>query len=165
MTVSTVPLVDLAAARARLRAATPADVSSVLACLRACDLTLAGVGADDVRLSVLEDRAGRIVGVTAFEVGGADALVRSVAVAPTLRGHGLGRLLAEAAFQGAASVPGVERLWLLASRNGSFWQRLGFRLVPTADLAAALPHTWQVTALVESGQIEREIAWTRAARP
>ena len=30
--------------------------------------------------------------------------------------------------------------------------------MPTADLAAALPHTWQVTALVESGQIEREIA-------
>lgn len=160
--MSSAPPVDVAAARARLRTATGADVPAVRACLEASGLSTAGVGADDVRIAVLEDRKGRIVGVTGFEVGGAEALVRSVAVAPTLRRHGLGRMLAEAACERAAAVPGVERLWVLDAASGAFWQRLGFRLVPTADLVVALPHTWQVVALVESGGIERQIAWTRS---
>ncbi len=164
-TVSSAPHVDVAAARARVRTATRADVPAVRACLVASGLSTAGVGADDVRLAVLEDRQGRIVGVTGFEGGGPDALLRSVAVAPALRRHGLGRMLAEAACERAAALPDVERLWVLDAGSGAFWQRLGFRLVPTTELMAALPHAWQVVALVESGDIERQIAWTRPARP
>lgn len=154
--------IDLVAARARVRAASRADLPTVRECLVASGLSTAGVGADDVRLWVLDDRSGRIVGVGGFEVAGAHVLVRSIAVAPALRGHGLGRLMGEAACDAALAVPGVEQLWLLSSGSGAFAQRLGFRLVPTADLVAALPHAWEVVALTESGRIEREIAWRRA---
>jgi len=154
--------VDVAAARGRVRPAGPADTAAVLACLQSCDLTLAGVGTPDLHLSVLETRTGQTVGVTGYEAAGAHALIRSVAVAPSLRGNGLGAMLAEVAFDQATSG-GAEQLWLFSRRSGAFWQRLGFRLTPTDDLVAVLPHTWQVTHFTESGQITREIAWTRAA--
>lgn len=156
------PNVDLAAAHARIRPSGPADIDAVRRCLVACDLTVAGLGVSDLRLWVLENRSGQTVGVTGFEIAGIHALIRSVAVAPDLRKNGLGALLAEFAFE-QASAAGATQFWLFSSRSGAFWQRLGFRLTTTDELAAAAPHTWQVTSFVESGQINREIAWTRAA--
>jgi N-acetylglutamate synthase-like GNAT family acetyltransferase len=156
------PPVDVAAARARVRLAGPVDTDSIRACLLACDLTLAGVGSAELHLSVLETRAGQTVGVTGYESAGPHALIRSVAVAPSLRGNGLGVMLAEVAFEQAAAA-GAEQLWLFSRRGGAFWQRLGFRLTPTDGLVAALPHTWQVSDFAESGQLAREIAWTRPA--
>ncbi len=160
--MTVMPAVDVAAARARVRVATPGDTASVRTCLQACDLTLAGVGTAELYLSVLENRSGQTVGVTGYELASGQALIRSVAVAPALRGHGLGVMLAEVAFEQAAAA-GAEQLWLVSRRGGAFWQRLGFRLTPTDELVAALPHTWQVTALAESGDLAREIAWTRPA--
>lgn len=157
-----VATVDLAAARSQVRPAEPSDMAAIRACLEASDLTLAGVGSTDLRLFVLQTRAGQTAGVTGYEIAGSHALVRSVAVAPAMRGHGLGGLLAELAFDHATGS-GAHQLWLFARRTGAFWQRLGFRLTPTDELVTVLRHTQQVSHFMETGQVDREIAWTRAA--
>ncbi len=118
-----------------------------------------GVGEPGCDLWVLPDAAGRIVAVTGCEYGrGGHVLLRSVAVAPPLRGQGIGRALAEHTLA-HASAHGCTDAWLFSRTNGAFWQHLGFRLRPTADLVAAVPHAHQVVAFAASGHLEREIAW------
>jgi N-acetylglutamate synthase-like GNAT family acetyltransferase len=92
---------------------------------------------------------------------GRDVLVRSVAVDPALRAHGLGRRLAQFALDTAMHA-GAERAWLFSRRSGPFWQRLGFQPADRDDLAATLRNTHQVRLFQQTGQLGREVAWSRS---
>ena len=131
--------------------------------LRSVDLTLAGVDAPAVRLWVEHDERGEIIGSTGFEVSadGRNALIRSVAVAPGRRAAGGGSRLAHHALD-EARTSGAERAWLFSRRSGPFWQALGFTRTDRHELAAALPDAHQVVLFEQTGQLEREIAWSRA---
>ena len=89
------------------------------------------------------------------------ALIRSVAVAASHRSAGRGAELARFAMDQAAAA-GATTAWLFSRRSGPFWQRLGFEPAEREDLAAALSGTHQVALFRETGQLEREVAWTRA---
>lgn len=147
----------------RLLAVTPADHEDVLGFLRRVDLTLAGIGEPGVWLWIERDSAGVIVGMTGYEVNaaGTDALIRSVAVDPTRREAGAGTRLARFAMD-AARDAGARRAWLFSRRSGPFWQKLGFSSADRDALAAALPDAWQVRLFVETGQLQREVAWSAA---
>ncbi|WP_144760854.1 GNAT family N-acetyltransferase [Curtobacterium sp. 9128] len=140
----------------------PADVADVRGFLAASDLTVAGLDDPGVRLWVVRDDSGAVVGSTGFErsADGRHALLRSVAVAPTLRGSGAGTRLAAFALTAAAGV-GVERAWLFSRRSGPFWQGLGFESADRAALAAVLGATTQVALFRATGQLDREVAWSR----
>jgi N-acetylglutamate synthase-like GNAT family acetyltransferase len=135
----------------------------VRAFLERCDLTLAGLDAPAVRLWVERDDRGEIVGSTGFEVGadGEHALIRSVAVAPGRRVAGAGSRLARLALDEARAA-GVGRAWLFSRRSGPFWQKLGFAGADRDELARALPDAHQVVLFRQTGQLEREVAWSRA---
>ncbi|MCL2515495.1 MAG: GNAT family N-acetyltransferase [Microbacteriaceae bacterium] len=146
-----------------LDAVTTADVEDVRAFLAAVDLTLSGLDAPTVRLWIERDVAGAIVGCTGFELS-ADArhaLIRSVGVATEHRTVGAGSRLARHALD-EASAAGAQRAWLFSRRSGPFWQKLGFEPADRGALAAALADTHQVRLFVASGQLEREVAWSRA---
>jgi N-acetylglutamate synthase-like GNAT family acetyltransferase len=130
--------------------------------LERVDLTLAGLDAPGVRLWVEIDD-GEIVGSTGYELSndGEHALIRSVAVAPGRRAVGAGSRLAQLALDEARAV-GARRAWLFSRRSGPFWQRLGFARADRDELAAALPDAHQVVLFRQTGQLEREIAWSRA---
>jgi N-acetylglutamate synthase-like GNAT family acetyltransferase len=128
--------------------------------LRSVDLTVSGIGEPDVRLWIDLDVDGRIVGSTGFELDGEDALLRSVAVHPSLRGSGRGTELARFALDGVAAL-GARRAWLFSRRSGPFWQNLGFELADITELAEALGSTHQVRAFAASGQLRYETAWSR----
>jgi N-acetylglutamate synthase-like GNAT family acetyltransferase len=132
-----------------------ADVAALHAFLAAADLTVTGL--DD------PDAAGRITGSTGVELSadGRHALVRSVAVDPALRSGGLGSALARHALAEAAAA-GAERAWLFSRRSGPFWRGLGFAEADRDALAAALPDARQLVAFRASGQLAREVAWSRA---
>lgn len=51
--------------------------------------------------------------------------------------------------------------WLFSRRSGPFWQSLGFVAADREELVARLGDTHQVSLFVRTGQIEREVAWTR----
>ncbi|PPF79518.1 GNAT family N-acetyltransferase [Subtercola sp. Z020] len=109
------------------------------------------------------DANGEIVGSTGFELSTdrMHVLIRSVAVAPQLRAAGAGSRLARYAMDQAHAL-GATRAWLFSRRSGPFWQQLGFVGADKYELAAALSETHQVRLFVESGQLEREIAWSRS---
>lgn len=129
--------------------------------LRLVDLTVSGIGEPQLQLWIDLDTDGRIVGSTGLELSGTDALLRSVAVHPSLRGSGRGTELAQFALDRATSL-GATRVWLFSRRSGPFWQRLGFEPADLAELAEALASTHQVMAFAASGQLRYETAWSRA---
>jgi N-acetylglutamate synthase-like GNAT family acetyltransferase len=112
---------------------------------------------------VKRDYSGKIIGSTGFELSRdrAHALIRSVAVALMYRTSGAGSRLARYAMDQARGA-GAVRAWLFSRRSGPFWQKLGFTSADRHELAAALPETHQVRLFIESGQLEREVAWSQA---
>jgi len=139
-----------------------ADVDAVRDFLAACDLTVAGLDAPAVRLWVLRDAHGTVTGTTGYETGpdGRHALLRSVAVGPSLCGSGTGTALARFALA-EAHAAGAERAWLFSRRSGPFWQGLGFDPADRDELATVLRGTTQVELFRATGQLEREVAWSR----
>ncbi|OEI67589.1 GNAT family N-acetyltransferase [Curtobacterium sp. ER1/6] len=144
----------------------PEDVDEVHAFLSACDLTVAGLSDPGVRLWTVRDAAGTVVGTTGYETGpdGRHALLRSVAVEPTLRGSGRGAALARFAMT-EASAAGARRAWLFSRRSGPFWQGLGFAAADRQELATVLAGTAQVELFRSTGQLAREVAWSRSLVP
>jgi N-acetylglutamate synthase-like GNAT family acetyltransferase len=128
--------------------------------LRSADLMASGVGEPDVRLWVDLDADGRIVASTGFELRGQDALLRCLAVHPSLRGAGRGTELARFAIEQAEAL-GAQRAWVLSRRWAPFWASVGFEPAHTAELATALADTHQVRALTESRLLRYETAWSR----
>jgi N-acetylglutamate synthase-like GNAT family acetyltransferase len=111
---------------------------------------------------VEHDADGTVVGSTGYECSrdGRDVLVRSVAVAADRRSAGAGTRLARFALDRAADE-GAERAWLFSRRSGPFWQGLEFVPADRQALVAALPETQQVRLFLTTGQLDREVAWTR----
>jgi N-acetylglutamate synthase-like GNAT family acetyltransferase len=139
-----------------------ADVEQLREFLRDADLTLSGLDDESVRLWVEHDADGTVVGSTGYECSrdGRDVLVRSVAVAADRRSAGAGTRLARFALDRAADE-GAERAWLFSRRSGPFWQGLEFVPADRQALVAALPETQQVRLFLTTGQLDREVAWTR----
>ena len=119
-----------------LRAATRADWDAIAALLGACGLPLAGAE-PHVEEFVVATRGDAIVGCAGLERHGAAALLRSVAVAPELRGTGLGVALVEAAIA-RARAGGVDTLALLTTTAERYFPRFGFRVAPRDALPESL---------------------------
>jgi len=139
------------------------EVDALREFLRDVDLTLAGLDEPTISIWLERDADSEIIGSTGFELSNdrKHALIRSVAVAPQHRAAGAGSRLARYAM-GQAYAVGATRAWLFSRRSGPFWQQLGFTSADKYELAAALPETHQVRLFVESGQLEREVAWSRS---
>ncbi|WP_345542603.1 GNAT family N-acetyltransferase [Microbacterium jejuense] len=140
----------------------PDDVPALTAFLHEVDLTLSGLNAASVRLWIERDETGAIVGSTGYEISrdGHHALIRSVAVSPTRRSRGRGSALASFALDRAVEE-GASRAWLFSRRSGPFWRSLGFESADRDELAAALADAHQVRLFQQTGQLGREVAWSR----
>ena len=146
-----------------LARATESDMAEVSEFLRIADLTLSGLDSPTVHLWISRDvTTARIFATTGYESSedGSHALIRSVAVDPELRGAGIGLELAQFAMERAVQA-GAKRAWLFSRRSGPFWQKAGFTSADTKDLAIALASTHQVQLFTETGQLGREVAWSR----
>ncbi|ASD23607.1 MULTISPECIES: GNAT family N-acetyltransferase [Cryobacterium] len=143
----------------------PGDTADLTDFLREVDLTLSGLDAPTVHLWIERDAVGSIVACTGFELSDDQehALIRSVAVHPLTQRTGEGTRLALFALARAAES-GAQRAWLFSRRSGPFWQKLGFEAADRDDLARALAGTHQVQHFVQSGQLSREVAWSRPLR-
>src|SRR3989442_9366365 len=75
-----------------IAAATSADLPALLELLGQSALPTAGL-ADHLDTTLVAREAGHVVGSAALELYGTTALLRSVAVAPRLRGRGVGQEL------------------------------------------------------------------------
>ena len=119
-----------------IESAAPGDVEPVLALLRHAQLPDDGVR--ELVPTLLVARVdGRVAGCAALEVYGRAALLRSVAVDPSLRGKGVGRQLTDAAIA-MARRRDVRALYLLTETAATFFQGFGFTFVDRSGVPAAL---------------------------
>ncbi|WP_151772268.1 GNAT family N-acetyltransferase [Streptomyces abyssomicinicus] len=147
---------------ASLTRVTGEHVAALTAFLDEADLTLSGLDAPSVRLWADRGPDGTITGSTGYElsVDRRHALIRSVAVSPAARRAGYGSALARFALARAAEE-GAEHAWLFSRRSGPFWQKLGFVAADRDAMATALADTHQVRLFASTGQLAREVAWSR----
>ena len=139
------------------------DLERLRAFLEESDLTLAGLDCGTVRLWVERDADHIIVGSTGYEISEdrQHALIRSVAVSPESRKVGAGSRLARFALSEAAKE-GARNAWLFSRRSGPFWQKLGFVSADREQLASVLANTHQVKLFTSTGQLSREVAWSKS---
>jgi amino-acid N-acetyltransferase len=118
-----------------MRRATPHDWLKMAALLATADLPLAGAQA---HLSdfFLAYRDAVLIGSAGLERYGDTALLRSIAVISTERGHGLGKALVQQALAYAASL-GVRQVVLLTTTAADFFLRFGFQPISRAEVPLA----------------------------
>ncbi|MCM2270104.1 MAG: arsenic resistance N-acetyltransferase ArsN2 [Thermoanaerobaculia bacterium] len=119
-----------------IAAASSEELAALLALLAEAGLPTAGVAAHLDAALVVRD-GDRLLGCVALELYGDEALLRSLAVAPTARGQGLGERLTAAALE-LAETRGARRVWLLTTTAQKFFPRFGFLEVTRDELPAAL---------------------------
>lgn len=112
--------------------ARPEDVGDVLRLLSKHHLPPDGLS-DHIGTLLVARQGGRIVGSAALEVYADGALLRSVAVAPTLQRHQLGRELTHAAIR-LAEDRRVPAIYLLTTTAADYFPRFGFERVTRGDV-------------------------------
>lgn len=122
---------------AEFRFASPSDETAVRRLLAASGLPSADISTDRQDIILALSGQQQIVGCVALEPYGDAALLRSFAVAPDLRGRGLGtalydRVLAQAAVRGAKTA------YVLTTTAERFCSTRGFEKIERADVPAAV---------------------------
>src|SRR5512139_3701066 len=108
-----------------LRAARAGDLDAVTELMGACGLPAAGVADQFGERYVIAEKDGRIVGAAGLELHGGHGLLRSVAVAPPMRGSGLGADLVRERLEWA-SERGIDSVYLLTETAERYFARHGF---------------------------------------
>ena len=129
------------------RPATAADAAAVERLLSACDLPTAGVAEilashpdDFLVVDAERGRRGELDAVAGLEVRGDNALLRSVAVSPRLRGTGVGQALVQRLVDGA-EARGLHGLYLLTTTAERWFPRFGFEPIDRAMVPAEIAGT------------------------
>jgi N-acetylglutamate synthase-like GNAT family acetyltransferase len=128
-----------------LRRATVSDVAAIESLVAAAGLPLDGLAACVVGGTAIAavDR-GRLVGVAATERHGRAALLRSVAVDPSARGRGLGRLLVARALDDARAS-GAREAWLLTETAAAWFAGLGWQGAARSAAPSAIAASTEFT--------------------
>ena len=130
---------------ARLRAASPNDLAHVERLLTASGLPTDGV-ADALRTFTVAESGNEIVGVAGLEVCRDNALLRSVAVAPEWRSHGLGRALVTRVIANA-EARGLNALYLLTTTAEHYFPSFGFERVARDVVPPDIRETTEFTSV------------------
>ena len=129
--------------RALIRAASASDLPRVERLLVASNLPLLGVR-EALENFIVAEADGDIVGVAGLELCCADALLRSVAVAPEWRSRGLGRALVTRAVSDA-EARGIRALYLLTTTADRYFPSFGFRKVERSEVPDEVRATQEFT--------------------
>ena len=127
-----------------IESAQPTDVQAMYALLQAYGLPLTGL-ADHIATASVARVDGTVVGSAALEVYSSSALLRSVAVAPPWRGHGLGGQLVRSALR-LAGEHKISRVYLLTETAPEFFSRLGFHNVERGQVALDVQQSVEFTS-------------------
>jgi amino-acid N-acetyltransferase len=123
--------------------ATPADLAAILDLLASHRLPRAEVERH-LATALIVRTGGRIIGCAVLEPYDTVGLLRSVAVAQSQRGLGVGIRLTEAAVA-LAQARGIKALYLLTETAAGFFPRFGFRPVSRDEVAPAVRQSIEFT--------------------
>ena len=119
-----------------IRSAVADDLPAVHGLLAEAGLVLGGLAELGDGLIVAE-HDGRVVGAVGVERHGPDALLRSLVVAPPVRGTGLGDALTAAAVEHAKRAT-LDAIWLLTETAEPFFAARGFVRMDRAGAPTAI---------------------------
>jgi amino-acid N-acetyltransferase len=135
---------DAEHAAPHVRGAAPGDLAAVEALL-----TVSGLPLDGVREAfgtfVIAESGTDLVGVAGLEVCCDNALLRSVAVRPEWRSHGVGRALVTRVISDAESR-GIRALYLLTTTADRYFPSFGFRTITRDEVPADVRATSEFSA-------------------
>jgi N-acetylglutamate synthase-like GNAT family acetyltransferase len=136
--------------------ATAADVAGIKQLLEINELPLGGVD-DHWKTFVVARDGGELVGCGGSEAYSNAALIRSIAVAPTYRSRGIGRLLVRQLLDRLSSR-GIREFYLLTTSAQDYFKKRGFKtcdrdevnpqLLASREFQDACPATATVMRLV-----------------
>lgn len=112
--------------------ATEEDLGEITALLLASGLPTAGVEQHLKTFLVARD-GGKLVGCGGAEAYSQAALIRSIAVDPEFRSHGVGRLLVRQLLDRLASR-GLRDFYLLTTTAEEYFRKRGFRTIPREEM-------------------------------
>src|SRR5258708_39602733 len=115
--------------------ALPGDAASVAELVAQNQLPLDGL-LEHLDTAIVARRDGAVVGVAALEVYQDGVLMRSVAVAPELRGQGLGHRLTGAVLELARDLR-APHAYLLTTTAEGFFPKFGFERIGRVDVPAS----------------------------
>ncbi|WP_417445691.1 arsenic resistance N-acetyltransferase ArsN2 [Kangiella sp.] len=98
-----------------------------------------------VQLFTLEQNE-QIVGVVGIELHGNSGLLRSLAIAESERGNGLGVLLLKHAEE-AAQIMGLKELFLLTTTAADFFGRMGYELADRTSAPESIAQSKQFAGI------------------
>jgi len=146
-----------------LTTATETDLVPLLALLEGADLPTAGF-IDHLATALVARDGGSVIGSVAIELYGEDALLRSLAVAPAVRGQGLGQRLVDAGLA-LARKRGTRRVWLLTTTAAQFFPRFGFEPVEQSALPSALGASAELRGACPISAVAMMLALCGSDRP
>jgi amino-acid N-acetyltransferase len=123
--------------------AQPADLAAILDLLASHRLPQAEVERH-LGTALVVREGGRVAGCAVLEPYDTVGLLRSVAVAQSQRGLGVGIRLTEAAVA-LAQARGIKALYLLTETAAGFFPRFGFRPVSRDEVAPAVRQSIEFT--------------------
>ena len=115
-----------------IRPAEPSDLAAIQRLLTVSGLPLDGVR-DALDGFVVAQSSDGLVGVAGLEVCCDNALLRSVAVLPDWRSHGLGRALVTRVISDA-EARGIRALYLLTTTAERYFPSFGFQQIAREDV-------------------------------
>jgi|SRR5678815_3691360 amino-acid N-acetyltransferase len=122
----------------------PHDREALLALLTDHHLPVDGL-LDHLETTLVARQSGRVVGSAGLEVYEDGALLRSVAVARSQQGHGLGHDLTAAAIQWARDL-GVPAVYLLTTTAEGFFPKFGFERIRRAEVPPGVQASVEFTS-------------------
>jgi amino-acid N-acetyltransferase len=125
--------------------AKPADLAEIVRLLQEARLPTSDVAQHAASFFVAKS-GDTLAGVAGLERAGPAGLLRSLAVAPEFRGHGLGKALC-ARVTAYAAEQGIREIYLLTSTADQFFAKLGFRVVPREAAPEAVRATREFASL------------------
>jgi len=128
----------------QIERAAGADVAAVLALLTENRLPVAGL-LEHLPTTIVARQEGRVVGCAALEVYADGALLRSVAIAPSLQHHGVGQSITAAALQLAEDLR-LPAVYLLTTTAERFFPKFGFERVEREAVPASVQASIEFTS-------------------
>ena len=105
-----------------------------------------------IRCLIADDADGHPAACIGVETYGNNALLRSLAVRPAMRGRGVGHALVAAA-EDTARAMGVSRLYLLTKTARDFFSHLGYDVIDRVDAPDTLQGSSQFAELCPASAV------------
>ena len=130
------------------------DLQAILELLTKSKLPQEGLG-DHIATTLVAREGDKVIGSAALEIYDTSALLRSVAVEPSMRGKGLGQRLTQAALE-LAWKKGITHLYLLTETAGDFFPRFGFHAVDRPKVPSSVQKSVEFTSVCPKSALAME---------